>query len=76
MIVYVIANEDIGKKEQITKQLADKIGHVSATGVVNYWFDNYDTFVYSEENMDILFYKSRVHGDWKIDENLNNFRIK
>lgn len=77
MISYIITNEDVTKKADIIKLLAEKIGIVPATNVVNGWFDNYDNFIFETETGAVLTYKSRVHGDWKVNTDvLQDYRFK
>ena len=77
MVQYVITNEDVDKKDIIIKTLAQKIGVNPATSVVDQWFDNYDNFIFDNNTGAILAYKTRVHGEWAInDDILQDFRIK
>ena len=76
MLVYVNTNEGNIARKNIVEDIAPLMGINYAENLVSKWYDNYDAFAYDKETSKLLFYKSRVLGQWSsVDENLQDFKI-
>jgi hypothetical protein len=54
---------------ELTKQVANKIGYSSAQQLVNEWINKYEALFLNEE-YEIIFSKTRTQGYWNNNQNI------